>query len=91
MRPGVEEEEVSVPTYTPQSRGGQTDGTQHIFELLFNTATFFFACLLFIPLVKSSTSCHCLKENVRGLWLPVPLLREGARETQPAVAWLQDR
>ena len=46
---------------------------------------FFFACLLFIPLVKSSTSCHCLKENVRGLWLPVPLLREGARGPQPAV------
>ena len=78
-------EEVSVPTYTPQSHGGQTDGTQHIFKPLFNTVTFFFACLLFIPLVKSSTSCHCLKENVRGLWLPVPLLREGARGPQPAV------
>ena len=46
---------------------------QHIFKPLFNTVTFF-ACLLFIPLVKSSTSCHCLKENVRGLSLPVPLL-----------------
>ena len=51
----------------------------------FLTQSLFFACLLFIPLVKSFTSCHCLKENVRGLWLPVPLLREGAGGPQPAV------
>ena len=51
----------------------------------FLTQSLFFACLLFIPLVKSFTSCHCLKENFRGLWLPVPLLREGAGGPQPAV------
>lgn len=59
---------------------------QHNFKPLFNTVTFF-ACLLFIPLVKSSTSCHCLKENVRGLWLPVPLLSSvGERVQGPQLA-----
>ena len=57
----MEEEEVSVPTYTPQSCGGQTDGTQHIFELLFNTATFF--CLL--ALYSSSQKFHQLSLSQR--------------------------
>lgn len=54
---------------------------QDIFKPLFNTVTFF-ACLLFLPLVKSPTSCHCLKENVRGLWLSVHLLSSGGREEE---------
>lgn len=40
---------------------------KHIFKPLFNTVTFFLPVLLFIPLVKSPTSCHHLQENVRGL------------------------
>lgn len=59
--------------HTPQKAVVAKQMAQHIFKPLFNTVTFF-VCLLFIPLVKSPTSCHCLQENVRGLWLPVCLL-----------------
>lgn len=63
---------VSLPTYTPKALVAK-QMARHIFKPLFNTVTFF-ACLLFLPLVKSHTSCHCLEKNVRGLWLPMHLL-----------------
>lgn len=62
----------SLPIYTPKALVAK-QMARHIFKPLFNTVTFF-ACLLFLPLVKSHTSCHCLEKNVRGLWLPMHLL-----------------
>lgn len=67
------ETERSLSPHIPHKAVVAKQMAQHIFKPLFNTVTFF-ACLLFIPVVKSPTSCHHFKENVRGLWLPVPLL-----------------
>lgn len=82
--PAVGEGQFSVPLHTPQKATVAKQMALHIFKPLFNTVTFF-ACLLFMPLVKSPTSCHHLEENVRGLWLPVPLL-SSAGEMSPGTS-----
>lgn len=59
------EGKVSLPPHTLKAAVAKQ--MAHTLLSHFLTVIFFNAFLLFIPLVKSPTSCHCLEENVRAV------------------------